>query len=268
MRETLPRLWLPFPLPSADTRKYQVVMYVYADDSTKGDFVCIAAYLGSGLQMNALHEEWGSLLLKYELPRLHASDFMTGQPEYSIVIKDLDERRRVITEFCEIPKRHAAYAIAISTNVRDFKAAREHVKGPKGPSGFLFYRMLARIYAKLDEMEAIEPVGFIFDNSEAESMRFYNIWYKAKKYRKFARDRLASITFGDDRMIAPVQAADVLAYGVWQEYPNGSSIGVNGPFRELFSPCGSRLNPFEWEHWDSEMLAENFDVIGDYGTID
>ena len=120
--------------------------------------------------------------------------------KHSDACKNVDADAHVVVG--RIRARRQVAAIAISTNVRDFKAAREHVKGPKGPSRFLFYRMLARIYAKLDEMEAIEPVGFIFDNSEAKSMRFYNIWYKAKKYRKFARDRLASITFGDDTLIA------------------------------------------------------------------
>jgi hypothetical protein len=107
------------------------------------------------------------------------------------------------------------------------------------------------------------PIQFILDDSEKDAPRFYSIWSKAKKYKSFARDRLSSITFSDDRMDHLIQTADLLANAIVNEHPGGSRVGRAGPFRRLFD----EPNVPEWEHWDAEMFIKNPDVIADYGTI-
>jgi hypothetical protein len=90
-------------------------------------------------------------------------------------------------------------------------------------------------------------------------MTFYGLWRNSKKYRSVARNRLASICFADDRWTTPVQAADLLAYGIVNDF--------KCPFASLFSTDGAIQNQFELEHWDSEKLAKEADIIADYGTI-
>jgi hypothetical protein len=118
-------------------------------------------------------------------------------------------------------------------------------------------------------MDTRDAIAFVLDDSESDAHRLLSVWSNAKKHRAFARCRLAAITFADDRMFIPIQASDLLAYGVGKEYPNGKMPGQNGPFRGLFSPIEEHSpNPLEWEHWDTQMFTKNPDIIDDYGTID
>jgi hypothetical protein len=65
-----------------------------------------------------------------------------------------------------------------------------------------------------------------------------------------------------------VQAADLLAYGISQEFPDASLASrQNGPFRGLFSPCDQKDNPFEWEHWDAAALSKHRDMVESYRDV-
>jgi hypothetical protein len=239
-------------------------MYAHVDDSGRAGFMCLAGYLDARAMLEALDYEWRELLQEYELPRFKTADFMTGQIEYSNKIKTMDERIFVLNKFCSLANRYGRYGLIISTERDAFKRALDSRKGSKNPVTFLFYRLIGRFYCKMMQLKADEPVQFVFDDSESDAQRFYSIWSKAKKFKKFARDRLSSITFSDDRMDCWIQAADLLANGIINEHPDGRTQAQNGPFKALFY----EPNVPVWEHWDDALFSKHPEIIDDYRTID
>jgi hypothetical protein len=248
-------------------------MYLYADDSTKGDFTCLAAYFGRDSEMCLLHEKWAHLLGHYGIRSMHASEFMTGQPQYRELTRDEDTKTRVLNEFCSISKEYADHALVVSTRLTTFRTAANGAsikpKYEKNVSRFLFYRMLIVVLRTLyPSGVGTDPLGIVVDDSEREAMNFYGIWRDAKRRRQVAKDYLASITFADDRYVSPVQAADLLAFGVREEYPTlDISAPIGGPFKNLFTKCRNRENPWQWEHWDADRFTANPDIIADYALV-
>jgi hypothetical protein len=111
---------IPCPLPIRRGQPWHwLVMYIYVDDSEKGDFVCIAAFFSSDAGINGLHEQWSVLLKKHNLPHFHAEPFFTGSDDvYRSLVPDICERHKIIKEFCDLPKRYYDRAVGISTNAR------------------------------------------------------------------------------------------------------------------------------------------------------
>jgi hypothetical protein len=135
--------WRSYPVPSwAGRRAYRITMYLYADDSTKGDFTCLAAYFGRDSEMGLLHEKWAHLLDHYGIRSMHASEFMMGQPQYRELTVDDDTKTRVLSEFCSISKEYADHAVVVSTSLTTFRTAANSAaikpKYEKNVSRFLF----------------------------------------------------------------------------------------------------------------------------------
>ncbi|HWZ74525.1 MAG TPA: DUF3800 domain-containing protein [Casimicrobiaceae bacterium] len=241
------------------------MLHAFFDDSRGNDlghdFECLVGYVSDNDGWNNFQAEWYALLRKYNIPFLHTSDFLSAKTEFYKNYKDksAEERRSVVREFIGAIRRNVLFGVAAAVDATKY---RELVKANRrkmtGPSEFLFMRVLKRTVDAMKNWPEDWPLILIFDDSH-ESSRFLGLYQALKASREVFANNVEGIMFADDRMVVPVQAADLLACITKREYAKGKdSWSELSPFYDLLRNADN-TGPmrFEQELWDSAALEKS-----------
>lgn len=250
----------------SDPPGYMVAMHVFIDDSgsfAHEEFVCLAGFISTDTNWDAFYDEWTALLRKHRLPVLHTSDFLSGKAEYANLAHTFDERIAIVREFAGCARRFANAAIVVAIDSAPYRAALSDAVKKPNPKAFCFHRVLRHAHAQMREWGSTEPIDFIFDDDPKASPVFLGHWNKLKRTRVFHRNALAGIMFADDRLMPPLQAADLLACAVTREQRKGAAgWASDSPFTDLFvDPATGRAIPVQQEYWTTREIAARKDEL-------
>jgi hypothetical protein len=248
-------------------RCIRVVMNVYVDDghTMDGAHMCLAGYSGTYGAMGDLADEW--LKLSGDLPgnSLHTSDFLSGKGQYKGWDVPYDGRIKLLQQFIEIINRHAVYGFVVTV---DCAVLKEEAKGLEARIGVPKQYMeqfeknafcLSRVIG-LNLHSRLKPDALsIICDSGKSAMHMYGAFDRLKSIPQY-KNRLAAITFGDDRFMQPLQAADLLACVLVKDRGRrghgARPIGLP-TLQELFDTPGSRVT-YDSEHWTRERIEQVF----------
>jgi hypothetical protein len=273
----------------ARKRRYIAVLKYYIDDSgsdpkPNGMFV-LFGYLMEEARWEDFAEQWDTQLKNpkfFPIPYCRMSDAEAREGPF----RNMDEpfRRAKVKDLAKVI--HGCHPTAIGCTMRwsKYEAIVKGKVDPRldNPYAILFFQVM-RAAADLqiefvnripDEVKrqvereqgvviAVKPVDFIFDDQGPAGNQCLG-WWGGLKSR--VQDPPHSIVvsnspqFKDDREIAPLQAADMLAWHVRREYeyPNEDREEI----RSLLNPAGA------WEREISDSQLHQVVSLFNSGTID
>src|SRR5271157_1125684 len=249
-------------------KRWNVVVHVFFDDSGKlggdGDFVCMAGYIADGEAWDNFTNKWALLLLKHGLPYIHMREFIPLKGVYRNLNWDNTRRDEVLAEFIDLIREHVIAGFGIGVDAKYFRSMSKDVKRELGdPHMFCFQRILRVVVKKLRSVGYEGTMSPIFDDCEQYSTRCYRMWSRWRvKEPDFGR-LVPSITFADDKVYAPLQAADILA---WESHKQLKQEAANYKPRKQFERLMQSTTPgygldYGSEVWEKSGLDELYRLL-------
>lgn len=218
---------------------------IFADESydPNGWFV-LAGYGACSEQWDLFSSDWGELL-----PRFGSLDSRTGTYSFHMTeMMNSDERKKNIIYFGRVIERHINFMISIRFWLPDIIRAQERlfIPGfkllPFAPAEecvrIAWNQMMATCVASRDlisnAISEKEDLEFIFDKNSA-SAKFLAEWgVSERNYPMLSSSIKTMPRFEDDRILLPLQAADMLAWRVRTACPPSGEKYPLETLRELW----------------------------------
>lgn len=259
----------PWRVPGVRRRKLwkPIYVHVFTDDSSsfgKEGFSCLAGCVARDGNWDRFVDQWDELLGKHKMLGLHTSDFLTGNYKQRDGSKSTrfapEERMPILQEFMDVVRNNVEGIILIGMNVTEYRAAARGTAKHLSPSDFLFLRLIKNAHTLMQDLGSTEPLSFIFDDNPKIAPRLYSSWSHLKRKRSIARTWVSGIMFGDDTLLPPLQAADLIACGLVRSQREGSLMwDFANPFNRIFvNPSPPRLAvQLKQEFWNAEEFAKS-----------
>jgi hypothetical protein len=228
----------------------------------------VSGYIADDSNWTALSDDWDVLLKKHRIPYLHVADFIASEGIYK-KLGWQDKAKKclvpcVLDDFIDVVCRHTILGIGIGMDAKKYREITKDVKKRAKPEVFCFERIIGGALAILDVWKWEEPICMVFDDSEAYSMKAYANLCEVKKRRPEIKDRIGLIGFGNDEILPPLQAADLLAYATqklqglggqeaWLRHPQFSKL--------LQSSTPGYGKMYCSEFWSADFLEESRENI-------
>jgi hypothetical protein len=240
-------------------------MHLIIDDTAPTDrsWQFLVGLLANDGGWESLAEKWSAALREFGLPFLHASDFLSGTGDHRDWKKQSSEMDRiaVLRRFGKIIPHHVMAGIIIGADASAFRQILAQDKKRINCSIFAFARLLASAMDRLETAHIREPISLIVDDSD-DAMHFYGLWRETRKRHSFARAYVCSITFGDDKLILPLQAADLVATVVLREHQRRNAAGdADSPYKGILPLHPSGTYNVYSELWERRDIENNLALI-------
>jgi hypothetical protein len=191
------------------------MMLAYFDDSGKfaeSDYILLAGYLSDDKSWEEFTREWRGLLIQHEIPYVHMRDLVPLQGPYKKLAWDKDHRDDVIRQFIAVIRRNVFMGFGVAVDAKYLrKMGNDAQKVLKRPELFCFSRLMRHLTNTLSTIPWNEPVPLIFDDCEEFSVKIYRLWSQLRRQDQNIMSRFSAISFADDHIFHPLQAADILA---------------------------------------------------------
>jgi hypothetical protein len=202
-----------------------VVLKGYCDESgTEKDakILVVAGLLGSATRWERFETDWKLVLASNHLDYFRAQEFYKRKEQFALGT-DWDsrhKRERLIQQLLQvIQSRETAPSVALVSLVylvdhrRIF--GKDRVPSTAYTVGCSGCWLLGSKWA--EEQNHKEEIAFFFDIGHKHAGHALRSYQQAQQYAPFRQQyRLGGLTFEDDRKLVPLQAADLLAYGMTQ----------------------------------------------------
>jgi hypothetical protein len=239
-------------------------LQAFFDDSESfrgGGLVILAGYVAADDQWNAFAVEWARVLQRHGLLWLHTSDFLNQDGDHKGMNLIPSARIEVLRDLMMIVRKHIQCGVAVAVDPVGFRelmnAVPKHARLGKAVD-FCLLRVLRLCMEHVKDYDVDHPMVVNFDDSHEDSARFYHAFRRLRRTHNDLLQQTAGIAFLDDRIITPLQAADLLACISGREYAKGERAwGVDSPFRDLLldpDPAYGLL--YRSELWDRDALAK------------
>ena len=247
-------------------RAITLAIHAFFDDSrvTHSEHVyeCLVGFASNDDNWNAFDEKWQGLLIRFNIPFMHTSDFLAGETAVYADIKKrytAVQRLEILREFIGVIRSHVFFGVAVAI---DATAYRDILQGHKKPSTteLCFQRVLRRTLTRVQTWPNSKgPLLLIFDDSQASSGRVLNAYHSVRAHHVDFRNEVQSITFADARQVLQVQAADVFACAVSREFRSDAlRWQKTSPFYDfLLAADGVNNLPYEEEFWNAEKIERH-----------
>jgi hypothetical protein len=190
----------------------------YFDESTGNDspILVVAGFLSTDAQWSLFIREWKEVLAGFAISAFHMRGFAHRTGEF----RGMEERARqqLMGRLLGIITRRAKLGFAAAVHIKEFEAVftgsdRTEIGSP--------YKLgctanWLEIGERAQKHYQVEPIDFFFDAGHSNKGEVQQSFRESKQNPEFVQYRLGTIHFADDKMHAPLQAADMAAYGFWR----------------------------------------------------
>jgi Protein of unknown function (DUF3800) len=165
-----------------------------------------------GEQFVPFAREWGQLLTKNGLKDLKASTVFNIAKPLSERNKSTGIRKRIqdLLPFVSCIRKHLQVVAGITVDADAYKKMPSHFFSTydTDPSFMAFARTMLHL---VEYTPPGDRISFVCDEDEATALPFYRLYRRVKKVWPKARNRMAGISFADDKYLFALQAADLVA---------------------------------------------------------
>jgi hypothetical protein len=208
-------LWRQTTLCAGD-RPLIMALYAYFDESGKWHdaqgYICLCGYLADEVGWAAFTDRWNHLLRKRGFQYLHMTKFYSECKKKGI---DKTEAGHILTDFIEVIRQSELVQFSVGLDGRYFRH-KYSVMGKRkvDPALFAVQRILRQIRdasSRWTHDEYIPRLLLTFDEDYEYSIETYKTISRLRKIRPELMEMVRAITFADDKIFSPLQAADILA---------------------------------------------------------
>ena len=264
-----------FPVGVPVEERFVVSLTAYFDESGTHDgseAVSVAGYLATDEMWSAFSLEWGPILREFDLKYFHMTDFALSKKQFRGWSES--KRRACFGALLDVINRNVIGSVGIvvplGAYLREFAPeADKFVGGPYGLAASQCFLHLGKtlrlsgvrgLVAYVYEAGAVGAgqVAKVFnenmeDPGNREYQRLLSIGFQPKYIRP--EDETVRPWPG----FLPLQAADILAYELYQQLPR--QLGRDPRSPRLFSLTSLRKVPAIWVHSEQEELAKWSHII-------
>jgi uncharacterized protein DUF3800 len=193
-----------------------MALYAHFDESGKWHdakgHICLCGYLADEAGWDAFNMRWNALLRKHDLFRIHMTQFYSEGKK-----KGWDRNRsiQVLTDFIETIRESDLVQFSVGLDGRYFRHKFALIgKRKVDPALFAVQRILRLIRDALERWtreKYIPRLLLTFDEDYEYSIETYKIISRLRKLYPDLTEMVRAITFADDEVFSPLQAADILA---------------------------------------------------------
>lgn len=232
-----------------------------ADSFKDSGSLCLAGYVSDQQSWTAFSNDWSTLLNKHQIGYLHISDFLSGQSPYRTVKLINDGRINTVSEFAQVIRAHALFGISVNVDTKAYKELTARERKKLSVERFCFYRLLRKIIARIAQCNPHEHLSIVFNDSTEYSTRFCSALRDLKIRKRAVRDAVASISFANDAMVLPLQAAELLASITTHEMRKGVREWLDSPFHDLLRCSYPFDQSCDEEFWDRDEIIKHIPSI-------
>lgn len=208
--------------------------YVDESGSHEGSpILALGGYVYLSEKAKSFSVEWEKVLKEYSLPYFRMSACAHGNDPFDRL--DVAARDIVVRKLIKLIHEYSEYGFAVSVNEELYERLIPAVLRDRFGSAYAFCvrQCLTCINNWANSSEFSGYIAYFFESghaSENEADRILNEEYKQNEIlvRHF---KYVSHTFGDKRVILPLQSADLLA---WQFFKNSKNKTISKPSRKDF----------------------------------
>ena len=209
------------------------MLHTYVDESEQGSFLVLAGYLAPNEVWDVFSREWRSELAQEPaVEYFHMIDAANTREQFSGHRPELIEYR--IRKLLKIIYRCGLIGVSAVLTLDDFQTiirpyfarqkADPEAKVMGNPYGFAFYRLVTVL-----AWRSTLPMAFTFDEKDKHGRTIASVW---QDFKRAAPKRMRGLmaeepTFGNDKLIPALQAADMLAWHL-RRYYYDVSVGKRG----------------------------------------
>ncbi len=204
--------------PSAATERNMAYYSAYFDESTSADspVLVVAGFLSTDAQWMLFEREWKEVLAAFEITAFHAQHFSKHKEEF--LGWEEPKRKALLRKLLSIINERAAFGFASTVHVKEFDAVftgndRRDIGSPYNLCCTACYLQIGH-WAQRNYQ--VEPLALIFDAGHKNAGDVTNTFNAEIKKSENIAYRLGSLTFSDDKVMVPLQAADLAAYELWK----------------------------------------------------
>jgi len=234
--------------------KVLALMEAYFDESwivPQGQRItALAGFIATAATWRALEEDWIEAWKPYQdrygIETFHMTDCAGGYGEFSNI--ETFFRLAIITSLSKVVERHKVQSIWSAVIDEDWDAVvsdPQFLRRYRKPLDLCFDHVVRQMIGwmrRQDYTASVAPVFAEQDEYNPRMVEIYDAYHHHPEWSRFLR----SMTFASPRGVKPLQAADMLAYGVALEqsdveYPKQEKTIENiGPRKFLINLTGYR----------------------------
>jgi hypothetical protein len=232
-----------FPLEfNTDAVTWKMTFSAFFDESGKFKDQPVISFSGIAATSDSAKpfmDEWKAQLFRSGLKVLTMKDALHYDHKLSKKKPAMGIKNRVeaLRPFILCIRKHLSLAVCMAVNVDGFKnlSSQDQTLLGTDPHYLAFTRALIDL---LEPLQKTDLLSVICDDEEKTAWPMYTLYRKVKLAWPDARKRLVSLSFADDEVFPPLQAADMIA-GLTRLYAKKEFFGEENPYQDLFDALGS-----------------------------
>jgi len=217
-----------------------------------------AGWISDSDRWGKFQEDWFGLFDDYRgITAIHMSQLMRPESEVEYQKHTFTERharQTLINRAVDIINKHTLAVVAVGVDCDSYR----QVVSPESQKSigrdthvFAFRRTMKHICDALVALKWPWPTSLIFDDNTAYGKECYGYYSKAREENPDWKKNFGSITFADDEIFPPLQAADMLAWYLRKKHGRSYDGRYDSTIRRLL-----RDKPSEDHFYDEESLRE------------
>ena len=201
----------------AGRRPLKMALLAYFDESGKfhdpTGYICLCGYLADHLGWQAYNDTWNCLLQKHRMRGIHMTQFDSECRRRGWSQEQAD---KVLLEFISCIRANVLVGFSIGVDGKYFRHKLEIAGKPnQDPALFAVRELLRKLRTYCDECAALPGVppriALTFDEDEEYSLKVYRVISQLRRRYPRVKEMVTAISFADDEVYSPLQAADILA---------------------------------------------------------
>jgi len=223
--------------------------------------VALAGWLSTDERWRRFEAEWREALSDFGVDMFHMNKFANGAPPF----KGWPEKKRQarLARLLTIINRHALGSVGwvINKPLYDKVVAEKAQSICGSPYGLAAVACFTDVASAMRGMKIVDAwVAYVFEKGtegQADILKMFN-----ENMRDPARKehfRLLSLRFEDKRKYLPLQAADILAYELYQHFPRQLGLSRRSPRAYVMSRLSERAS--YWGYYEEQELRKASDAL-------
>jgi hypothetical protein len=252
-----------------------LILAGYFDESGTHDTaeaISVAGYLSTPERWELFEQEWNQALADFGIAYFHMADFANGapaskgKPGYDTWTPAQKEER--FDRLAKIINSHILISVGYSFSVPRYRAifskgAKRAGGGAYGVAASCCFMEVAKFIREGPNPEAW--VRYVFESGASGAGEILkNFQLNVRTPQQKEHYRTLALSFEDKRKFCPLQAADILAYELYRNYPRQFGVDGRGARRELLALVNEQR---KWCCLDDETLGNFSVVIEAYGQF-
>jgi hypothetical protein len=247
---------------SDDPNKFTFAISCYLDDSgtDKGSPQAVVGGLWlDKLKFSSFCDSWSKLLVNYNINNpLHMKEF--SRPHGRLAFLSNRERHKLFSKVQKLINSHKIFSIGGTINQKQYLSLQENIKNAMSIYGFGFILCVYLNHNLASNINYRGDIAYVLDELNEKRGQILEAHAEMKRLqeKEFRPFHIGSILFDDDKRILPLQASDVIAWGIHRR-DSGKSINQGfEPIKEIF-----KENHYDFP-WTDDELQELSKALAEY----